>query len=118
VIEIAPFANAGKVRALVVTAGTRAEQLPDVPTFREVGLADLEATNWAGVVAPAATPVAAIARLNTEIVRALRTQDLQDKFKVQGMTAVPTTPEQFGALLQSESTRYGKVVRAIGIKAE
>ena len=118
VSEIAPFATSGKVRALVVTTAKRAEQLPDVPTFREVGLAELEATNWAGLVAPAATPAAVIARLNAEIVRALRNPDVQEKFKVQGMTALPSTPEQFGALLQSESARYGKVVRAVGIKAE
>ena len=118
VVEVAPFAKVGKVRPIVVTTDTRAETLPDIPTMKEAGYPQLEATNWAGFVVPAATPAAAIARLNTEIVRALRAPDMQDKFKVQGMFPVPGTPEQFAALLQSESTRYSKVVREAGIKAE
>jgi tripartite-type tricarboxylate transporter receptor subunit TctC len=118
VVEVAPFAKAGKVRAIVVTTAVRAEALPDVPTMKEAGYPDLEATNWAGFVVPAATPPAAITRLNTEIVRALRAPDIQEKFKVQGMFPVPSTPEQFAALLQSESVRYSKVVREAGIKAE
>ena len=69
-------------------------------------------------MAPVATPAAAIARLNGEIVRALRIPDVQEKFRAQGMSAVPSTPEQFGALLQSESARYAKVVREAGIRAE
>ena len=67
---------------------------------------------------PAATPPAAIARLNTELGRILRTPDIQEKFRVQGQSALPGTPERFGSLLQSESTRYSKVVRAANIKAE
>lgn len=118
VVEVAPFAKVGKVRAIVVTTAARAEALPDVPTMKEAGYPELEATNWSGYVVPSATPQAAIARLNSELVRALRTQDIQEKFRVQGMSSVPGTPEQFAALLQSESTRYSKVVRDAGIKAE
>jgi tripartite-type tricarboxylate transporter receptor subunit TctC len=118
VVEVAPFAKIGKVRAIVVTTESRADALPDVPTMREAGYPELEATNWAGYVVPAATPQAAITRLNTELVRILRLPDIQDKFRVQGQSAAPTTPEQFAALLQSENTRYSKVVREAGIKAE
>lgn len=118
VVEVAPFAKAGKVRPIVVTTASRAEALPDVPTMREAGYPELEATNWAGFVVPAATPPSAITRLNSEVVRALRTPEIQDKFRVQGMFPVPSTPEEFAALLQSESTRYAKVVREAGIKAE
>jgi tripartite-type tricarboxylate transporter receptor subunit TctC len=117
-VEMAPFAAAGKVRPIVVTTAARAEGYPDVPTIREAGYAELEATNWAGFVAPAATPAAAVARLNGEIVRALRIRDVEEKFKAQGMSAAPGTPEQFAALLQSESARYSKVVREAGIRAE
>ena len=117
-VEMTPFATAGKVRPIVVTTATRTEGFPDVPTIHEAGYAELEATNWAGFVAPVATPAAAIARLNGEIVRALRVPDVQERFKAQGMSAVPSTPERFAALLQSESARYAKVVRAAGIKAE
>jgi tripartite-type tricarboxylate transporter receptor subunit TctC len=118
VAEIAPHAKSGKLRALVVTSGERAETLPDVPTFREAGYPEPEASNWAGMVVASATPPAAVARLNAELVRALRTADVQEKFKLHGMSAVPGTPEQFGAFLQAESARYGKTVREAGIKAE
>jgi tripartite-type tricarboxylate transporter receptor subunit TctC len=89
-----------------------------VPTAREAGYPQLEATNWGGYVVPAATPQAAISRLNTELVRILRTPDIQEKFRVQGQSSAPSTPEQFAALLQSESARYSKVVREANIKAE
>lgn len=118
VIEVAPFVSAGKIRAIVVSTAGRAEQLPNVPTFREVGHPELEAPNWAGFVVPAATPTAAVARLNSEIVRALRAPDVQQKLRAQGITPVPTTPEQFTAMLESERARYSKVVREANIRAE
>jgi len=117
-VEMTPFATAGKVRPIVVTTAARAEGFPDVPTVHEAGLAGLQATNWSGFVVPAATPAATVARLNGEFVRALRMPDVQEKFKAQGMSAAPSTPEQFGALLQSESARYARVVREAGIRAE
>jgi tripartite-type tricarboxylate transporter receptor subunit TctC len=86
--------------------------------MREAGYPELEATNWSGIVVPAATPPAVITRLNAEIVRALRSPEIQEKFRGHGATAVPTTPEEFGAFLQSESARYTKVVRDAGIKAD
>ncbi len=118
VLEFAPFVANGKIRALVVSTATRAEQLPDVPTFREVGYPDLEATNWAGFVVPAATPAAVVQRLNTEMVRALNVPEVKEKLRVQGIASVPSTPEQFQAMLQSERSRYDKVVREAGIRAE
>jgi tripartite-type tricarboxylate transporter receptor subunit TctC len=116
--EVAPFAKAGKVRPIAITTEPRSELLPDVPTVREAGYPQLEATNWAGYVVPSATPPAAISRLNTELVRILRLSDIQEKFRVQGQSSVPSTAEQFATLLQSESTRYSKVVREANIKAE
>jgi tripartite-type tricarboxylate transporter receptor subunit TctC len=118
VFEVAPFAKAGKVRAIAVTTDQRADTLPGVPTMKEAGYPQLESTNWAGYVLPAASPAAAVARLNSEIVRILRLPDVQERFRVQGLTVAPSTPEQFAALLQAESVRYSKVVKAAGIKAE
>lgn len=118
VIEVAPFVSSGKIRAIVVSTASRAEQLPNVPTFREVGHPELEAPNWAGFVVPAATPTAAVTRLNSEIVRALRAPDVQQKLRAQGITPVPSTPEQFTAMLESERARYSKVVREANIRAE
>ena len=118
VTEVAPFAKSGKVRALVVTSSERAEALPDVPTLREVGYPELEATNWSGLVVPKGTPSAVIARLNAELVRALGNPEVQEKFRVNGMFPLPGTPEQFAALIQSETTRFAKVAKEAGVKAD
>jgi tripartite-type tricarboxylate transporter receptor subunit TctC len=116
--EVAPAAKAGKLRALVVTSRERIDLLPAVPTMREAGFPELEASNWSGIVAPAATPPSVIARLNAELVRALQTADVQDRFKTYGMSPAPGTPEEFGAFLKSEAERYAKVAREAGVKAD
>ncbi len=118
VADIAPFASIGKVRVIVTTAPDRAEALPNVPTLREVGYPQLEMTNWAGIVVPSATPPASITRLNAELVRALRDTQVREKFRTAGTNAVPSTPEQFTALLQSESVRFAKIVQQTGIKLD
>ena len=118
VTDIAPFAIARRVRAIVVTAPERAEALPDVPTLRDAGYPQLEATNWSGFVVPTATPPSVITRLNTEIVRTLRSTQAQEKLKAQNLFASPSTSEQFAALLQSESARFTKVVQQAGIKLD
>jgi tripartite-type tricarboxylate transporter receptor subunit TctC len=118
VTEIASYAKSGKIRPIVVTTPLRAEALPDVPTVREAGYSDLEASNWSGLVVPSATPPSAIARLNAELVRALRSAEVQEKFKAQSMFPAPGTPEQFAALLESEVARYARVVREAGVKVD
>ncbi|HUL92236.1 MAG TPA: tripartite tricarboxylate transporter substrate binding protein [Burkholderiales bacterium] len=118
VSEVVAFAKGGKMRPLAVTTAERAEAMPEVPTVREAGYPAVESTNWSGLVVPAATPPAAIARLNAELASALTNAEVREKFKTYGMTPAPGTPEQFGAFLQSEAARYAKVVREAGIKAD
>jgi tripartite-type tricarboxylate transporter receptor subunit TctC len=118
VFDVSPFVQTGKVRAVVVTSAERTELLPNVPTMREVGFPEFEAMNWGGFVVPAATPMTAVNRLNSELVRILNTSEIQDKFRKQGQTAVPSTPEQFGSLLESESARYSNTIKTAGIRAE
>jgi tripartite-type tricarboxylate transporter receptor subunit TctC len=118
VSEVAPFARNGKMRPLAVTTAERADVFPDVPTMREAGYPEIESTNWSGLVVPAATPAATVSRLNEELVRALRSAEVVEKFKSFGMAPAPGTPEQFDALLRSEASRYAKVVREAGIKAD
>lgn len=118
VSEMAPFVKSGKVRALVVSTPARADTFPDVPTMREVGYPQLEASNWAGLVVPAATPATAIARLNKELVNALNNAQVREKLRVQDMLPLPGTPEQFAGLLQSESARYAKIVQQAGIRVD
>jgi tripartite-type tricarboxylate transporter receptor subunit TctC len=116
--EIAPSAKTGKVKAIVVTSAERVDVLPDTPTMRESGFPELEATNWSGLVVPAATPAAVIARLNHDLNAALAAPEVQAKFKGFGMIPTPTTPEQFGEFLRSESALYARVVKEAGVKAE
>jgi tripartite-type tricarboxylate transporter receptor subunit TctC len=108
----------GKVRAIVVTSPERVAALPDVPTVREAGYPQLEATNWGGLVVPKGTPPAIIARLNAELVRALNEPEVLEKFKASGMFPLPSTPEQFSKLLVSETSRFAKVVKDAGIKVD
>jgi tripartite-type tricarboxylate transporter receptor subunit TctC len=116
--EVGPSAKSGKIKPIVVTSRERADVLPDTPTMRESGFPELEATNWSGLVVPAATPAAVIARLNKDLNAALATAEVQTKFKGFGMVPSPTTPEQFQAFLQSETALYGRVVKEAGVKAE
>jgi len=116
--EVGPSAKAGKVKPIVVTSSERAEVLPDTPTMKESGFPELEATNWSGWMVPAATPAAAVARLNRDLNAALASPEVKEKFRGFGMIPSPSTPEQFQAFLQSESSRYGRVVKEAGVKAE
>lgn len=116
--EFVPAVKSGKLRAIVVTSAERADGLSDIPTMREAGFPELEASNWSGIVVPAAAPAPVVARLNAELVRALASADIQEKFRGHGMTAIPSTPDAFAAFLQSEAARYGKTVREAGIKPE
>ena len=118
VSEVVSFAKGGKMRPLAVTTVERADAMPEVPTVREAGYPEVESTNWSGFVVPAATPPAAIARLNAELGQALGNAEIREKLKTYGMSPAPGTPEVFGAFLQSESARFAKVVREAGIKAD
>ena len=116
--EVVQAAKGGRIRALVVTSAERSDVLPEVPTMKEAGYPQLEAYNWAGMVVPAATPPAAVERLNRELQRALAQPAVKEKFKTYGMDTAPGTPQAFDAFLRAEYERYGEVVRAAGIKAE
>ncbi|MGE5641190.1 MAG: Bug family tripartite tricarboxylate transporter substrate binding protein [Clostridia bacterium] len=116
--EVAQHVKAGKLRALVVTTRERAQSLPEVPTYAESGFPQLEASNWSGMVVPAATPAPLVAQLNAALVAALGEPDVLEKFKAQELIAVPGTAAEFDAFLQAEAARYAKVIREAGIKAE
>jgi tripartite-type tricarboxylate transporter receptor subunit TctC len=118
VAEMSPYIKSAKLRLLVVTSPKRDELVPDVPTVRESGLPDVEATNWSGLVIASATPAAAVSRLNAEIVRALNLADVRDILKGQAINATPSTPEEFNELLRTDAARYLKVARAANVKVE
>jgi tripartite-type tricarboxylate transporter receptor subunit TctC len=113
-----PHVKDGKLRALAVTSAKRSPAAPDLPTVDEIALPGFEANTWHGVVVPARTPAAIVARLNREIVAILHLPDVVERFSSQGAEALGTTPEEFAAYIRSETLKWAKVVRDSGAKAE
>ena len=116
--SLRPFLQAGKVRAIAVTSPQRLPVLPDAPTMTEAGFAGMALDAWFGLVAPAGTSDAVIDKLNAAFVRAVRDPNVVKQMTEQGAEAVATTPAEFAAFIASETERFGKVVRAVGAKAE
>jgi tripartite-type tricarboxylate transporter receptor subunit TctC len=113
-----PLVRSGRVRALAVARRTRMPEAPEIPTFAEAGLPGYEANGWYSMHAPAGTPAAIIAKLNSEIARAMKQPDMQERFKQLGLDGGGGTPEQLAAFVRSEFAKYAKVIRDAGIKAE
>lgn len=112
-----PHHKAGRLRALGVTTLRRSPQMPDVPSISEAGVPGYEATLWLGIVVPRGTPKAIIAKLHKEISGVLQQADVRQGISRTGTDPVMTTPEQFGAFIKSEHTKWGKVIREAGVKA-
>jgi tripartite-type tricarboxylate transporter receptor subunit TctC len=110
--------QAGKLKALAATSKERSEILPQVPTFVEQGFADTVANQWAGTLAPALTPPAVIAKLNTALNAALTDPEVRDRLARAGVTPSPGSPEEFARYLGEEITRWGRLIREKGIKGE
>jgi tripartite-type tricarboxylate transporter receptor subunit TctC len=118
VFSVAPFVKQGRLRGLAVTSPERDALVPEVPTAREVGVPQIEAINWAGYVVPSGSSPAAIAKLNAEMVKHLGAADMRDSLKAQGLIAMPSTPEQFAALLKSDGDRYTKIAKAANVRLD
>src|SRR5919106_3342842 len=113
-----PHVKAGKLRALGVMDRKRNEALPNVPSALEAGYPDLSnVIEWYGIVVPAVTPRETIAKLNSDIHRALNAPDVLKRVTSLGQTPAPSTPEEFAELMRAEYVRWGKVVKASGAKA-
>jgi tripartite-type tricarboxylate transporter receptor subunit TctC len=110
--------KSGKLTAVAVSSAKRTSALPDVPTFIESGVADFVVSSWVGILAPAKTPPAIIDRLNRELNAALATPEMVEQLGKLGIAATPGTPDAFGAQIRADLAKYGKVVKAAGIKAE
>ncbi len=111
----AGFIKGGKVRPLAVANAKRLAQLPDVPTFAELGLKNVEAAALVGLVVPAATPVDTINALNKQVVAAINDPAVHKKLIDFGVEPVGNTPAQFTELLQSETVRWQKLIRDLNI---
>jgi tripartite-type tricarboxylate transporter receptor subunit TctC len=110
--------QAGALRALAVTTGKRFPLLPDLPTIAESGYPGFEALAWNGVLVAANTPRPIIARLNAEINAVLKEPDVQQKMHGFGFDLIGGTPEDFGALIRGETTKWAPVIKKVGLKVD
>jgi tripartite-type tricarboxylate transporter receptor subunit TctC len=110
--------KSGRLRALATTGSKRAPAAPDLPTVAESGVPGYEAANWFGIVVPAKTPRAIVARLNQEIVRALAVPDVRERLLSQGMEPISNAPEAFAKYIHSEIAKWAAVIKASGAKPE
>ena len=108
--------QSGKLRALAIGSKTRLASLPLVATTAELGMPQVEADNWYGLVAPIATPPAIIAKIHSAATQALNSAEVRDKLAAQGAVAVGNSAAEFSSYVKSEIERWGRVIAATGIK--
>ena len=116
-ISTTPHVKANRVRALATTGAKRSPALPDLPTIAESGVPGYENSSWSAVAGPPGMPRPLVARLHKEFVEILRMPDIQQKHAEVGAEIIASTPEQFHAYLRAEVAKFGKLVKAAGIKA-
>ena len=108
----------GTLRALGVTTAKRTSTLPDVPTIAESGVKGFDVSPWFGVLVPAHTPPAIIARINAEIVKVLRAPQLRERLAREGVDVVGNSPKEFASFIRSEMDQWARAVRESGAKVE
>jgi tripartite-type tricarboxylate transporter receptor subunit TctC len=108
--------QSGKLRALAIGSKARLASLPLVATTAELGMPQVEADNWYGLVAPIATPPAIIAKIHSAATQALNSAEVRDKLAAQGAIAVGNSAAEFSSYVKSEIERWGSVIAATGIK--
>jgi tripartite-type tricarboxylate transporter receptor subunit TctC len=118
VVAIVPNIKAGRLRALAVTGKRRAALLPEVPTLDESGVPGYEAGSWYGILAPAGTPQAVVAKLHEAIVRALAQPEVRERLVSEGAEVIGSTPEAFAAHITAELARMGKLISDADIRME
>jgi tripartite-type tricarboxylate transporter receptor subunit TctC len=115
---ILPQVRAGQARPLAVTAERRIPQAPEVPTLAEAGIPDAASYAWIGLIAPAATPSARVARLAEEAHRGLAEPQTRESLERAGFEVVGGTPEEFARFMAVETERWGGLITRLGIKVE
>jgi tripartite-type tricarboxylate transporter receptor subunit TctC len=118
VLAAMPHIKSGKLRALAVTTKQRVPSLPDVPTMEEAGVPGYESVSWGGIMAPAGTPAAIVAKLHAELARILKLPDIQERLAALGATVVASGPAEFSAFLQSELRKWDGVAKRAAIMLE
>jgi tripartite-type tricarboxylate transporter receptor subunit TctC len=110
--------KAGRLKALGTTSKQRSDIFPDVPTLAEQGFTETVGDNWAGVLAPAATPPDAIKKFNTALVAALNDPELRERLRDIGTTPAPSAPGEFANYMRAEIAHWAKVIKDKGLKGE
>jgi tripartite-type tricarboxylate transporter receptor subunit TctC len=116
--SVIPQIKAGKLKAIAIARETRLPGLPQVPTFAEAGLPGFDPKSWQGILAPAGTPKAIIDKLAGEIARMIAQREVIEKLGAQGTEPYYLGPEQFAALMNADSARLAKVIKAANIKLD
>jgi len=114
----APHVQGGKLRMLALMSAQRSPAFPEVPTLKELGLADLEVDTWYGVFAPAGTPHEVVSKVNAELNALLKQPEVRELLAKQGMIPAGGPPERLGELVKQELARWTRVVRSAGIRAD
>ena len=111
-------AKTGRLTIIATATAKRLAAAPEIPTIAESGYSEFAFSVWYGLLAPGKTPPEIVARLNHEIVRILRSDDIQARYTTQGLVPAPSTPEEFGAKLRRDAEHYAKIVKATGARGE
>src|SRR5258706_7177135 len=113
-----PHIRAGKLRALAITSAKRAATLPEVPTTGEMGYPRVNSDNWYGMVGPPGLPAAISERIHAAAVAALNSREIGEQYGKVGGVPMASSPEEFAVYLAQDQAKWGRVVKAIGFKAE
>jgi tripartite-type tricarboxylate transporter receptor subunit TctC len=117
-VAVQPHLKTGKIKVLAVTGTKRVASMPDIATVAEAGVQGFEEGNWQMVLVPAGTPGSIVFRLNAEIVRILKTPDVVRQIELTGSDVIANTPEQSNALVRADLTKYGTLIKALGIRLD
>ena len=116
--SILPHVQGGKLRGLAVTGAKRSPAMPELPTMIESGFPGFEAGSWYGLYAPAGTPPQVLQKLHAEMMKALRTPEMQKQLSAQGADPVGNSPQEFAAFMRDEIAKWAKVIRDSGAKLD
>ena len=117
-VAVLPFVKQGKLRALAVSSSKRISAAPDLPTVAELGYPGFSGVPWVAIMAPANVPAPIIAKLNSEVNKALNSKEIREQFLAQGVEPMQMTPEELGAFVKSELAKWTKAVKDSGAKVE
>jgi tripartite-type tricarboxylate transporter receptor subunit TctC len=113
-----PHILAGKLRAIGIASPARVKNFESIPTLSEQGLKDFEAYAWQGLVVPVKTPPEAVNALSKALLAALDTPAVKARFQTLGLESIPSTPQEMAAYSKAEREKWGRVIKASGIKLD